>query len=49
MCGEAGCLHCGFTSATPHPLFKAIINCSIIQMIFTRANYIGPCPAEKMP
>lgn len=27
MCGEAGCLHCGFTSATSHPLFKTIINC----------------------
>ena len=48
MCGEAGCLHCGFTSATSHPLFETIINCSIIQMVFTRANYTGPCPAEKM-
>lgn len=48
MCGEAGCLHCGFTSATSHPLFKSIISCSIIQMIFIRANYTGPCPAEKM-
>lgn len=48
MCGEAGCLHCGFTSATSHLLFKTIINCSIIQMIFTRANYTGPHPAEKM-
>lgn len=48
MCGEAGCLHCGFTPATSHPLFETIINCSIIQMIFTRANYTGPCPAEKM-
>lgn len=48
MCGEAGCLHCGFTPATSHLLFKTIINCSIIQMIFTRANYTGPHPAEKM-
>lgn len=48
MCGEAGCVHCGFTSATSRPLFKTIINCSIIQMIFTRANYTGPRPAEKM-
>lgn len=48
MCGEAGCLHRGFTSATSHPLFETIISCSIIQMIFTRANYTGLCPAEKM-
>lgn len=48
MCGEAGCLHCGFTSATSHPLLETIISCSIIQMIFTRANYTGPRPAEKM-
>ena len=48
MCGEAGCLQCGFTSTTSHALFKTIISCSIIQMIFTRANYTGLCPAEKM-
>lgn len=47
MCGEAGCLHCGFTSATSHPLFQTIIRSSIIHMIFTRANYTGLCPAEK--
>lgn len=43
VCGEAGCLHCGFTSVNSRPLFTTIINCSIIQMIFTRANYTGPC------
>lgn len=43
ICGEAGCLHCGFTSVNSRPLFTTIINCSIIQMIFTRANYTGPC------
>lgn len=46
---KRGCLHCGFTSATPpHPLFKTIISCSIIHTIFTRANYTRPCHAEKM-
>lgn len=47
MCGEAGCLQCGFTSATSHPLFETIINCSIIQMIFTRANYTGPTSCRE--
>lgn len=45
---KQGCLHCGFTSATSHPLFKTIISCSIIHTIFTRANYTRPCHAEKM-
>lgn len=47
MCGEAGCLQCGFTSATSHPLFETIINCSIIQMIFTRANCTGPTSCRE--
>lgn len=47
MCGEAGCLQCGFTSATSHPLFETIINCSIIQMIFTRANCTGPASCRE--
>lgn len=49
MCGEAGRLQCGFTSATSHPLFKTIISCSIIQMIFTRANYTGHVLQRKWP
>lgn len=49
MCGEAGCLQCGFTPATSRLLFGTIISCSIIQMIFTRASYTGHVLQRKWP
>lgn len=48
MCGEAGCVHCGFNSATSRPLFRDYYQLFNYSDDIYQGQLYRAYPAEKM-